>query len=278
MIIVAALAGALIMAGIVLGFAELTRRPPAPGRPPARAWAPRRIRAARRRVALAFAAGLIMLALTRWPVAALATAGAVMFLPNLTAAKAARRRTAKLEGLEHWTRRLSDMLTASRGLEEALAVSARTAPAAISGPVTALARRLAARVCTEDALRSFADEIDDPAGDRIAAALIIATGQRGGAVHGLLCALAEILARDVAVRREIEAERAQHRATLRWIVAFVAGFTVFAILNRSYSAPYGTVVGQVMLALVALLYAAGLGWLHRLGMLPGPGRFLEARR
>jgi Flp pilus assembly protein TadB len=278
MIIVAAVAGALIMAGIVLGFAELTRRPPAPGRPPARAWAPRRIRAARRRVALAFAAGLIMLAMTRWPVAALATAGAVMFLPKLTAAKAARQRIAKLEGLEHWTRRLSDMLTASRGLEEALAVSARTAPAAISGPVTALARRLAARVGTEDALRSFADEIDDPAGDRIAAALIIATGQRGGAVHGVLCALADILAREVAVRREIEAERAQHRTTLRWIVAFVAGFTVFAILNRSYSAPYGTVVGQVMLALVALLYAAGLGWLHRLGMLPGPGRFLEARR
>ncbi len=170
------------------------------------------------------------------------------------------------------------MLTASRGLEDALAVSARTAPAAIAGPVTALARRLSARVGTEDALRAFAAEIDDPAGDRIAAALIIATGQRGGAVHGVLSALAEMLARDVAARREIEAERAQHRTTLRWIVAFVAGFTVFAILNRSYSAPYGTVVGQVVLAMVALLYAAGLGWLHRLGMLPGPGRFLAVRR
>jgi multisubunit Na+/H+ antiporter MnhB subunit len=93
----------------------------------------------------------------------------------------------------------------------------------------------------------------------------------------VLSALAEILARDIAARREIEAERAQHRTTLRWIVAFVAGFTIFAILNRSYSAPYGTLVGQVILGLVALLYAAGLGWLHRLGMLPGPGRFLDAR-
>jgi Flp pilus assembly protein TadB len=277
MIVVAALAGALIMAGIVLGFAELTRRAPAPGQPPGPALAPRRITAARKRIALAFAAGLIMLAMTRWPVAALATAAAVMFLPRLTATRSARQRIAKLEGLEQWTRRLSDMLTASRGLEDALAVSARSAPAAIAGPVTALARRLAARAGTEDALRAFAAEIDDPAGDRIAAALIIATGQRGGAVHGVLSALAEILARDIAARREIEAERAQHRTTLRWIVAFVAGFTIFAILNRSYSAPYGTLVGQVVLALVALLYAAGLGWLHRLGMLPGPGRFLDAR-
>ncbi len=60
-----------------------------------------------------------MLAMTRWPVAALATIGAVMFVPKLTATRAARQRTAKLEGLEQWTRRLSDMLTASRGLEDA---------------------------------------------------------------------------------------------------------------------------------------------------------------
>ena len=276
MIAGAALAGALILAGIVLLVAELTRRAPAAGQPPGRLQIARRLNAARKRPAVAVLAGLIMLAMTRWPVAALATIGAVMFVPKLTATRAARQRTAKLEGLEQWTRRLSDMLTASRGLEDAITVSARTAPAGIAGPVIGLARRLAARVRTDDALRAFANEIDDPAGDRIAAALIIATGQRGGAVHGVLRALAEILAGDIAARREIEAERAQHRTTLRWIVAFVAGFTVFAIANRTYSAPYGTVVGQVVLALVALLYAAGLCWLHRLGMLPGPGRFLDA--
>ena len=275
MIIAAALAGALIMAGLVLFVAELVRRAPAPGTPPGRVLAPGRVTAARKRLALAVLAGLAMLGITRWPVAALATVAAVIFVPRLTAARAARQRTAMLEGLEQWTRRLADMLTASRGLEDALEVSARTAPAAIAGPVTALARRLSARVGTEEALRAFAAELDDPAGDRIAAALIIATGQRGGAVHGVLSALAEILARDIAARREIEAERAQHRTTVRWIVAFIAGFTAFAIVNRSYSAPYGTLAGQVVLAVVALLYAAGLGWLHRLGTIPGPGRFLD---
>jgi len=278
MIIWAALAGALTMTGIVLLAAEVTRRAPAPGVPPRRMLTAGTTSAARKRLAIAWLAGLIMLAVTRWPIAALATAGAVMFVPKLTAARAARDRIARLEGLEQWTRRLSDMLTAGRGLEDALAVSAKTAPAAISAPVTALARRLATRVGTEDALRAFAHEIDDPAGDRIAAALIIATGRRGGAVHGVLSALAEILARDVAARREIEADRAQHRTTLRWIIAFLGGFTVFAIMNRAYSAPYGTVVGQAVLAVVTLLYAAGLGWLHRLGLLPGPGRFLQAGR
>ena len=278
MIIAAALAGGLTMTGIVFLAAELTRRAPAPGQPPRKLAMASLVGAARKRVALAGLAGLIMLVVTRWPVAALATVSAVIFVPKLTAAKAVRERTARLEGLEQWTRRLSDLLTASRGLEDALGASARTAPAAIAGPVTALARRLAARVGTEAALGAFADEIDDPAGDRIAAALIIATGRRGGAVHGVLSSLAEILARDIAARREIDAERAQHRTTLRWIVVFVAGFTIFAVMNRTYSAPYGTMTGQFVLALVALLYAAGLGWLHRLGMLPGPGRFLEAGR
>jgi Flp pilus assembly protein TadB len=277
MIVAAAGSGALIMTGIVLGAAELTRRAPAAGIPPARMLTARRIVAARRRIALAVLAALVMLAITRWPVAALAAGAAVIFVPQVTAAGAARQRTARLEGLEQWTRRLSDMLTAGRGLEDALEVSARTAPAAIATQVTALARRLSARVGTEEALRAFAAEIDDPAGDRIAAALIIATGQRGGAASAVLGALAEMLARDIAARREIEAERAQHRTTLRWIIAFIAGFTLFAIVNRTYSAPYGSIAGQTVLALVALLYAAGLGWLHRLGTIPAPGRFLDRR-
>lgn len=277
MITVAALTGALTMAGLALGVAELTRRAPAAGAPAAWRLTASRLATVRKRIALAAAAGLATLAISRWPVAALAAAAAVIFVPKLTATRAARQRTARLEALEQWTRRLSDLLTASRGLENALEISARTAPAAIAAPVGALGRRLSAKAGTEEALRAFAAEIDDPAGDRIAAALMIATGQRGGAVRGVLSALAEILARDVAARREIEAERAQHRTTLRWIVAFIAGFTVFASVNHAYSAPYGTLAGQIVLALVALLYAAGLAWLHRLGTIPAPGRFLRQR-
>ena len=276
MILAAAAAGALVMTGLVLLAAELTRKAPPPGIPPSK-WssAGQVAEHTKRRLVIAVVAGLVMLLLTRWPVAALAAAAAVVFLPRLTSTKAARQRTALLEGLEQWTRRLADMLTASRGLEDALGVSARTAPASIAPAVTALARRMSARIGTQEALRAFAAEIDDPAGDRIVAALLIATGQRGGGVQGVLSSLAELLARDVAARREIEAARAEHRTTLRWILAFIAGFTAFAILNRAYSAPYGTLTGQVVLALVAGLYAAGLTWLHKLGQIPVPGRFLD---
>jgi Flp pilus assembly protein TadB len=275
MTLLAALAGALVIGGLALLVAEIFRRAPAPGKPPGRRLRSSVWTGQGRRILIAVAAGLAVLALTRWPVAAVAVGAGIIFLPRLTLSGNQRQRTAMLEGLEQWIRRLADMLTASRGLEEAIETSARSAPAAVAEPVTALARRLSARTGAEAALRAFAADIDDPAGDRIAAALIIATGRRGGAVRDVLNALAVLLARDVAARREIAAERAQHLTTIRWITLFIAGFTVFAMLNRRYSAPYGTVVGETVLALVAGLYAAGLAWLHHLGSIPAPGRFLN---
>jgi Flp pilus assembly protein TadB len=272
--VLAGLAGGLMIAGLALLLLEFM--PPDPGlSTPRRARTPIRVGPrSRKRLLIAACAGLATFALTRWPVASTAAALAVLFVPRITSSRSAQRRTAVLEGLEQWTRRVADMLTASRGLEEALEASARQAPAAIGPAVRALSRRLTARTGTDAALRAFAADVDDPAGDRIAAALIIATGRRGGAVREVLNALAVILARDVATRREIEADRAQHRTTVKWLTLFVLGFTVFAAANRSYAAPYGTVPGQVVMALVTALYAGGLLWLHHLGSARVPGRFL----
>src|SRR5262249_10139706 len=111
----AGIAGGLIVAGLVLLVLELTRRPPAPGTPARQVG-----RATRRRALMAAGTGLVVLAVPRWPVAGIAAVAAVLFLPRMTSARAARRRVAVLEGLEQWTRRLADMLTASRGLEDAL--------------------------------------------------------------------------------------------------------------------------------------------------------------
>ena len=269
----AALAGGLTAAGLILLLCQIGWRAPAQGSPRRRAITQHP--PTRRRAFLAAVATIVILTVTRWPVAAIAAGAAVLFLPGITSASAARQQAAVLAALEQWTRRVSDMLSAGRGLEDALEASVRSAPAAIQPAVSRLGWRLAARTGTEAALRAFAAEIGDPAGDRIAAALIIATGRRGGGVRAVLKSLATMLAQDVAARREIEADRAQHRTTVRWLAAFVAGFTVFGVLNRSYSAPYGTATGQLMLALVSCLYAGVLGWLHWLGSVPAPGRFLE---
>src|SRR5215472_10275913 len=91
------LTGGLIIGGLVLSVAELTRRAPAPGTPAVRRLTARRLAAAGKRSALAAAAGLAMLAITRWPVVAMVTAAAVIFVPMLTATRATRQRTARLD-------------------------------------------------------------------------------------------------------------------------------------------------------------------------------------
>ena len=280
MIILVGLAGALVAGGLFMLAREVggvtatlsQRRPPLLGAMPALSPA------VCRRVFVALAVGTAVLVMTHWPVASIGAGLGVVVVPKVTGSQESRRRIAVLEGLEQWIRRLSDMLTASRALEDALQVSAASCPAAVAKPVQELAARLSARAGIEEALRAFAATIDDPACDRIAAALIIATSRRGGAAHDVLAALAGMLARDVAARRQTEADRAEHRTTMRWIAVFMVGYTVYLLVNRSFSAPYGTVDGQVVLAVVGSMYGGAMFWLNRLAQIPAPGRFLNRDR
>ena len=272
----AALAGGLTMAGIACLAAAFFILPagPAPGPPSGWRTMLPRWRVTPRAAVAATAAGLAVLAATGWPVAAIAAMPAVIAVPRILSPRPARARIAKLEALESWTRRLADVLAASRGLEDALTHSAAAAPPPVAGPVAALAAALRRRAPAEQALRAFADAIDDPAGDLIASALLLAADRRGPGVHAVLTELAADVAKDVAGHREVEAERASYRTALTWIVAFLAGYTAYLALRSSYSAPLGTPIGQAVLAAVAGCYAAGLYWLHRLSLTTGPQRFL----
>ena len=49
------------------------------------------------------------------------------------------------------------------------------------------------------------------------------------------------------------------------------------LLNPAYVAPYRTVTGQVVLAVVVAVFAVGFGWLQRLSRTPAAGRFLSVR-
>jgi len=282
-LMLAALAGALLTGGLAAAAVYLRGTHPDQIRdtPPSRlgewaraAVAPQR----RRRVVAAAVAGLIVLGVTRWPVAGLATTIAVLATPALLSQRPAQRRIARLEAMEQWTRRLADVLAASRGLEDALTASARKAPAPIEPEVHALARRLRARMPTGTAIRLWADELADPVADRIAAALLLADRRRGAGLRPVLSQLANQVAKDVAARREIEASRAEHRTTLRWVLVFLAGYTTVITLEPSYSAPFGTLVGQSVMAVVALLYGAGLAWIAHLARGDKPPRLLTALR
>ena len=206
-----------------------------------------------------------MAVLSGWMVAVLVVPAAAAGLPVLLSAPPAASKIDRLEAMEEWTRSLSGVLTAGVGLEQALIATLRSTPDPIRPEVTRLASRLRARWATEDALRAFADDLDDATGDVVAANLILGARRRGAGLASVLDALAESVAADVRARREIEADRAKPRATARWVTIITVSVLVFLALTGNYVAPFGTPLGQVLLVLLLSLYVATLVWMRRDG-------------
>jgi tight adherence protein B len=206
-----------------------------------------------------FAAGLIALSVTRWPVAALFAALAVGATPTVLGKTSSSIRTGRIEALAVWTELLRDTLGASSGLGEAIMATAPVAPIAIRPEVSKLADRLVGGVPMTDGLRSFADELDDPSGDMVASALLISAGARTQRLGDVLTALANSIREEVAMRLRVETSRVAARSSVRTIVVFSVLFVaVLMVVARSYLAPLGTPVGQAVLATVGICYGSGI--------------------
>lgn len=226
-------------------------------------------------VAVALVAGLTVLLFTGWPVAALAAPAGILGLPRLARLPSGSGSTARLEALEEWTRRLADTIRAGAGIEHALTHSAGSCPAVLRPQVTELVARLRARQPTEAALRAFADELADPTADLIVAALILSASRRGRGLATVLSGLATTVAEEVTMRRGVEADRAKPRTTARAVTAItliVAGGLV--VLDRAYVAPFGSLLGQLVLALVIAIFTAAFWWLRVLAAGGPAARFL----
>jgi Flp pilus assembly protein TadB len=201
--------------------------------------------------------------LTGWPVVGVAMGAAALGLPAIIGADSrAETQIGRVEAVEEWSRRVADVLAIGVGLEQAIQTSARTAPDPIAAEVAALASRISARMPTEDALRLFADEVSDPTADLVAAALVLASRRRGPGVSAALTALAESVGEEVAARRRIESDRAKPRATARAVTVITVVIGVVGLMNRGYTGPYGTALGQVVLAGTLGFFGAALWWMH----------------
>ena len=111
-------------------------------------------------------------------------------------------------------------------------------------------------------------------GDLVAAALILGAAKRGDGLAAILTGLAESVAEDVRSRRQIEADRAKPRANARWLLLITVTAAGLAALNGDYLAPYGSAVGQLVLAAIAGLIVACLLWMRRLTTPASTPRFL----
>lgn len=265
--LVPALAGALIVAGII-GLITGLRPVPVDDTPKPPSALVRRLHRIPRRTLLVFLAGLLAGAvvwlMTGWILALLIGPAAALGMPVLLSTSSATAEIQRLEAMQEWTRALAGVLTVGVGLEQALILTLRSTPKPISSEVTNLVARLRSRWETERAIRTFADELDDATGDLVAAYLIRAARRRGAGLANVLEDLAESVAEDVRARRRVEADRAKPRATARWVTIISASVLVVLALTGSYVEPYGTPLGQVILAVLLAAYVATLVWLKRM--------------
>ncbi|WP_448060645.1 type II secretion system F family protein [Cellulomonas hominis] len=280
---VAALAGALVAVGLLLAVLGSRRTVlPARAAPAARRRRPRGPAVStsgwtRWRWPIAAGIGLLVWALSGWPVAGALVTTTIVGLPVLLGTSAvADRRIGRVEAIEEWTRRLSDILVAGVGLEQALIASLRTCPPPLRTEVTALVARLSARWPTEQALRAFADDVDDAAADLVVASLVLASRRRGPGLARVLTAVADSVAEDVTVRRKVEAERAKPRTTARGVTLITLGVVAIGALNGAYLSPYGGPLGQAVLAVIATAFIGCLAWMRALTLSPPEPRFLVA--
>ncbi|MYW05844.1 type II secretion system F family protein [Streptomyces sp. SID3343] len=201
---------------------------------------------------------------------------AIVGLPWLLApTKSDRSLIDRLDALAEWTRRIADLIELGAGLENAIVTSRATCPAIIEPYVGDLVSRLQSRWRPDEALRAFAAELGDATADKIAAALILRSEDRGPGLANALKDLATTVREEVRQRRAIESDRAGARMAVRWITYLTLGMiSLVIVINRDYAEPYHSAVGQLVLLLMALAYVGTLMWMRGLAADKVNPRFL----
>jgi Flp pilus assembly protein TadB len=275
--LLAVVAGAVAGAGVFLFLAALRGLPPRP--PGARPALLRRMAGelAGARGVIAIVAGLVTVVATRWLVAGIGVTLLVLSWRGLSGAASERRALARLEALATWTESLRDTIAGAVGLEQAIPASLRAAGPTLAEPLARLVDRLHTREPMPAALRRFADDLDDPGADLIIAALIINSRLRGPGLRDLLGALSRSVREELDVRRKVTADRRSTRRSAQIVVGVSVGLALgLAIFDHSYVAAYDSVTGQLVLVVVAALYAAGIVWMRALARFQAPERLLAA--
>ncbi|MFJ9444062.1 type II secretion system F family protein [Kitasatospora sp. NPDC101235] len=243
------------------------------------AAAHRMVRLRRVQLPLALVGAPLAWLFTGIPLTALLVPLAVFGLPWLfDTTRPDTHRIERLEALSEWTQRIADVLLLGVGLNQAIVTSRRTAPAALEDEIGELAARLQARWRPEEALRAFADSLADATADKVLAALVLRAGDSGPGLARTLSDMADSVREEVRQRRAIEADRAKHRTTIRWLVGIIVLVVTVGSFNTEYTRPYGTFLGQVVLAVVAALFVAIIAWMRALASHPPVPRLLTPDR
>jgi Flp pilus assembly protein TadB len=231
-----------------------------------------------RRIAVASAAGLAAMAVSGWMVAAILAAAVAWAAPAWLRSHGRHRREIEMvEAIASWAEMLRDTMAGAAGLEQAIGATGPIAPRPLASAVTRLAARLDFEPLT-DALRRFADDVSHPTCDFVVAALVIAADKQARDLSPLLSQLAECARDEARLRTRIWIDRAKTRTSVAVIAGCVLLFAAaLLVVSRRYLAPYGTVTGQVVLVVIAVLFVGSFIAMDRMGRIANPDRFISRR-
>ena len=278
--LLAIVAGGVCAAGLIVFFLAVRGLPVKPGKPQKKRSREDLLRTLSTRTAIAAIIGVIVLVVTQWVVAAVGAALLVLGWDSLAGGVGEERKAmARLEGLAAWTESLRDTIAGSVGLEQAIPSSVRAAAPALQPPLRLLVDRLHSRMPMPEAFRRFADDLNDSSADLVIAALILNARLRGPGLRDMLGALSTSARSELDMRRRVAADRATTRRSVQIVVGFSVGMAMLlAVFNRSYVEPYNSPLGQLMLAVVVAMYAAGFFWIRRLAKFTLPARLLGSTK
>jgi Flp pilus assembly protein TadB len=259
--------GAFAGAGVWIALASLARagdgaRPGRPGRLRAALFERHRPL----RLAASVGVGALVWFLTGWPVAGILLAVGAWWAPVMLGPdRHHERQVAGIEAVAAWTEMLRDLMAGAAGLHQAIAATIPIAPEPVREDVVRLTDALRRGVPPQTALRRFADDVDNPTADLVAAALSSATSRHATDLGVLLGSLAEAAREQAGMLVRAAAGRSRVRTSTRIIIAVTLGVAaVMLLFSPDYLDPFDGVIGQSVLAVIGALWAAALAWLVRL--------------
>ncbi len=182
-----------------------------------------------------------------------------------------------VDAIASWTEQLRDTLAGAHGLEQAIIATAQHAPAPLVNAIERLAAFMAYGSLT-DGLRRFAEDVDHPTADFVAAALVTATQHQARDIGVLLGHLAQCARDESRMRSRVWVGRSRTRSAVRIISGvisfFVGGLFIF---NRDYLQPYESVEGQLILSVILMTFVVAVVMMHAMSQIEVPERFVRRR-
>ncbi len=203
--------------------------------------------------------------ITRWPVGVVIGAVVGWTLCSAITSASSNRVTDRLDALATWIETLRDSVAAHRGLVAAIESTVPSAPASLRANIEALVIRVKSGTPLDRAFVALAAELSDAAADEAIAPLILAARFGGADLQNLLGTAAANTREQLALVQRTEVARAQPRREMRLVVVVTLGFVLATeTIGHGYFAPFSTKTGQVVLVVIAGLFAFGFGTMNRL--------------